>query len=310
MVKKTESVIMIDLTQFNKDLATLGIKVTYTMVVYIGDTYRIITSKGEEIGGSREDKEKIIAHLLSKQPFLPITGEEMNHGYLFIETGLAADVMEKLKILLRSISFSMDKYMLEERMQSCSLGILDSAVNAIEAKDVYTKGHSDRVAGLAQLIAERMDLPYSEKEVAQAGLLHDIGKIGISERILTKPGSLTDEEYQIIKSHPEKGAQILEPLVMFKKSAAAVRHHHERYDGKGYPDGLAGEEIPLLARVIAVSDAFDAMTSDRPYRKAFSYDIARQKILSASGTQFDPAVVEAFNSIEEKKISSVIGLRG
>lgn len=186
-------------------------------------------------------------------------------------------------------------------MQSCSLGILDSAVNAIEAKDVYTKGHSDRVAGLAQLIAERMDLPYSEKEVAQAGLLHDIGKIGISERILTKPGSLTDEEYQIIKSHPEKGAQILEPLVMFKKSAAAVRHHHERYDGKGYPDGLAGEEIPLLARVIAVSDAFDAMTSDRPYRKAFSYDIARQKILSASGTQFDPTVVEAFNSIEEKK---------
>ena len=133
--------------------------------------------------------------------------------------------------------------------------------------------------------------------IALAGLLHDIGKIGIPESILDKPGKLTKEEYEIVKRHPEIGAEILSSIRQFEEVVPAIRHHHERYDGRGYPDGLKGEEIPVMARIIAVADAFDAMLSKRPYRDALSLNSAVKELQRNKGSQFDPQIVDILLNI-------------
>ncbi|SHI94859.1 HD domain-containing phosphohydrolase [Desulfofundulus thermosubterraneus] len=174
---------------------------------------------------------------------------------------------------------------------------------ALEARDVYTKGHSVRVANWARACARVLGLDAGEQErVYLAGLLHDLGKIGVREDILLKPGPLTTEERKEMQSHPEVGARILEPARFPAAVIAAVRHHHEDYDGGGYPAGLVGEEIPLLARIIRVADTYDAMTSARPYRQAFTPRQAREELQRWAGRQFDPRVVEAFLQIPEDEM--------
>ena len=160
---------------------------------------------------------------------------------------------------------------------------------AIDAKDTYTKGHSSRVAEYSREIARR--LHYSEAaqyEIYIMGLLHDVGKIGVSDAVITKPGKLSDEEYEQIKSHPEKGSKILLSLEEMPKLTVGARWHHERYDGKGYPDGLKAQDIPEEARIIAVADAYDAMTSNRSYRRTMDQKTVREEIEKGKGTQFDP----------------------
>ena len=165
----------------------------------------------------------------------------------------------------------------------------------VDARDDYTRGHSDRVAALSVKIGRRMGLPEEQiRQIRLAGLFHDIGKVGIPDDVLKKPGRLTDEEFEIIKQHPEKGQQILEALSFFKGVAPIVRAHHERMDGKGYPDGLSGEEIPMEARIISISDAFDAMTSDRHYRKSRGVEAAAEEIRNNKGTQFDAQIADVF----------------
>ncbi|WP_211230111.1 HD-GYP domain-containing protein [Desulfovirgula thermocuniculi] len=169
---------------------------------------------------------------------------------------------------------------------------------AIGARDPYTMGHCEKVAEYARLIAEAMGL--GEKEISLAyicGIVHDVGKIGVPESILNKPGSLTKEEFAYITLHPEKGASILSHISWLEDVVPVVLAHHERYDGGGYPMGLKGEEIPLLSRILAVADAFDAMTSDRSYRKALPLPVAVQELKRHAGKQFDPQVVEAFLEI-------------
>lgn len=169
---------------------------------------------------------------------------------------------------------------------------------AIGARDPYTMGHCEKVAEYARLIAEAMGL--GEKEVTLAyicGIVHDVGKIGVPESILNKPGSLTKEEFSYITLHPEKGASILSHISWLEDVVPVVLAHHERYDGGGYPMGLKGEEIPLLSRILAVADAFDAMTSDRSYRKALPLSVAMEELRRHAGTQFDPRVVEVFLEI-------------
>lgn len=169
---------------------------------------------------------------------------------------------------------------------------------ALEAKDVYTRGHSLRVARWAQACARVLGLGVEEQEqVYLAGLLHDLGKIGVRESILLKPGRLDEEERKEIEWHPVIGARILEPARFPAVVIQAVRHHHEDYDGRGYPGGLVGEEIPLLARILRVADAYDAMTSARPYREALGAQEAREELRRYAGRQFDPQVVEAFLAI-------------
>ena len=172
---------------------------------------------------------------------------------------------------------------------------VNALAQAIEVKDVYTGGHGDRLGDLALAIAGRLGLPAEEKIwLKYAAALHDIGKIGVKETILTKNGKLTPEEYDEMKKHPAKGAEILREVKFLSPVVPIVYHHQEWYDGKGYPDGLAGDKIPIGSRIVAVLDAFDAMTTDRPYRKGLPLDVAVRELQRYSGIQFDPQVVEAF----------------
>jgi len=172
--------------------------------------------------------------------------------------------------------------------------IVDALSTAVDAKDPYTHGHSERVAHLAMAIAKTMGLTSDQQSILHIGAhLHDVGKIGIPDAVLRKPGRLTDEEYAIIKTHSMIGYTIVRKVRILHPIAAIVRSHHERMDGKGYPDGLRGEEIPIEARIVAVADSYDAMTSQRPYRICISSVEAVNEVKRCSGTQFDATVVEA-----------------
>ncbi|MDR2719110.1 MAG: HD-GYP domain-containing protein [Treponema sp.] len=169
---------------------------------------------------------------------------------------------------------------------------------ALEARDQYTAGHSRRVMEYSKSIGQRMKLDKQDiEDLKRSALLHDIGKIGIPDMILKKQTKLTDEEYATIKSHPETGAAILKFIKSFKHLVPAVYHHHEQFDGEGYPDGVKGKEIPLHARIIAIADTFDAMTSNRSYRKALSFRTALSELEKNKGIQFDPDIAEIFIGI-------------
>jgi response regulator RpfG family c-di-GMP phosphodiesterase len=175
---------------------------------------------------------------------------------------------------------------------------LQSLAAALDAKDPYTAGHSERVARWASMIGRRLSLPREEiEDIRAVSLLHDIGKIGLPERILNKPGRLDEEEMSMVRMHPIIGAQILEPLVSFARYVPIVRHHHEWFDGSGYPDGLGGSDLPLAVWVTALADAFDAMTSNRPYRKGQTLDFAFSELLGGMSRQFQPDCVRLFLEI-------------
>ena len=166
---------------------------------------------------------------------------------------------------------------------------------AIDAKSPWTAGHSERVTAMSLKIAQALGRSRSQLEVLHRGaLLHDVGKLGISVQLLDKPGKLEDHEFKEVKAHPSIGGRILEPISAFADIMPIVTDHHERWDGKGYPNGLAGEEIHINARILAVADTYDAMTSDRPYRKGRGTEAAVEEIWNQAGTQLDPRVVEAF----------------
>ena len=172
----------------------------------------------------------------------------------------------------------------------------------VETRDKETRGHSERVSSLGTALAEEMGMSASEVDLIRvAGLFHDIGKIGVPDAILLKNGSLTEEEFQEIKKHPAEGEKILDPYIPFKKILSIVRGHHERYDGKGYPDRLCGEEICLGARIIAVADSFDAMISNRTYRRGLGFDRTIEELNKGKNTQFDGQIVEALMRLIEKK---------
>ncbi|MFC1657004.1 HD domain-containing phosphohydrolase [Candidatus Moduliflexota bacterium] len=189
----------------------------------------------------------------------------------------------------------------DRNMRDLFLSTIKSLAAAIDAKDPYTRGHSDRVARFSLAIAREMNLDRRAVERVQiAALLHDVGKIGIDDAVLRKPERLTDEEYAIIKRHPAMGANIMGPIKQLKDIIPGMRHHHEALDGSGYPDGLAGGEIPLVARIIAVADTFDAMTSDRLYQKAMDDDFVIKTLIRLSGARYDPKIVQAFIAAHSK----------
>jgi len=184
-----------------------------------------------------------------------------------------------------------------QRVLEDNLALTKVLSNALDSRDSYTMHHSKNVAKYAMQIAEKMNLPHYLCEVIHiGGLLHDIGKIGIPEHILTKPGKLTEQEYKLIKTHTTKGFEIIKHVRHYKNSGILdiVLYHHERFDGKGYPKGLNGEEIPLVARIVAVADSFDAMSSKRVYRKELQLETILEEIKDNKGKQFDPLVVDAF----------------
>lgn len=196
-----------------------------------------------------------------------------------------------------------DALALRERTYDATLTALTSA---LDFRDNETGGHSDRVVGYMELLLEQMEIRGTELAMLRRGaLLHDIGKIGVPDNVLRKPTALSEAEWAVMKRHPEFGAKIISGIPFLEEVARIVRHHHERWDGMGYPDGLKGDRIPLGARIFAVGDSFDAMTSDRPYRRALLIDAAREEIRRCAGTQFDPSVVTAFMSIPVAKLAAI-----
>lgn len=188
-----------------------------------------------------------------------------------------------------------------EKLERISMQIVTALSGAVDAKDTYTNGHSLRVAEYSREIARRAGLSREmQNDIYMMGLLHDVGKIGVPDAIINKPAHLTEEEFAVIRNHPVMGARILKNIRDFPKLITGARWHHERYDGKGYPDGIAGEEIPLEARIIAIADAYDAMSSRRSYRDVLSQDVVRSEIEKGKGTQFDPEMTEiALGMIDE-----------
>jgi putative two-component system response regulator len=175
------------------------------------------------------------------------------------------------------------------------LATVEALGTALETRDVETAGHCARVSAIALELARGVEYPEDELPTLQLGaVLHDVGKIGVPDAILRKPGSLTDDEWVIMKQHPEMGERMLRGIRFLRRAVAIVRSHHERWDGRGYPDGLAGADIPLGARIFVVADSVDAMTSDRPYRAALSWEQAYEEVRRGRGSQFDPLVVESF----------------
>jgi putative nucleotidyltransferase with HDIG domain len=203
------------------------------------------------------------------------------------------------KELLKSLEFKVNEK--TEELKGIYFSVLSSLAQAMEKKDIGTYGHCRRVSYCSRLIAAVLGFSDEGREDLKAiAMLHDIGKIGISDFILGKKGPLTDEEFQIIRSHPQNGVEILKPLKQFESILPAILHHHENYDGSGYPHGLAGEDIPLNARIIAVADTYDAIISSRPYRSGASHDCAIDELVSCSGGQFDPQIVKAFVEVDKK----------
>jgi response regulator RpfG family c-di-GMP phosphodiesterase len=203
-----------------------------------------------------------------------------------------------LNFLLEKASFSIENLALYENIYENLFSTLYAFVETIEARDPYTKQHSASVSGYAMSIARENGC--SQEEITKleiSGNLHDIGKIGIPDSILLKPGKLTDDEYEIIKKHPVIGSNIIGHLGMWTDEQDIIRHHHERFDGRGYPDRLKGKEIPFLARILSVADVYDALTTDRSYRYRMSKKVAAEMIKENSGTQFDPEIVDIFYNL-------------
>lgn len=210
--------------------------------------------------------------------------------FAYAYTGIEVVILLFGPLLLARYSFKLYLNMKNNFMET-----IQALSAAIEQKDPYTQGHSQRVCDLAEKLGQELKLrTYELEQLRYAAILHDIGKIGIPESILNKPGSLTREEFDQIKNHPLMGVNILQKIDFLKEVTLIMQNHHEYYDGSGYPEGKAGDRIPFLSRIITLADAYDAMTSDRPYRAALSPEHAIEEIQDKSGSQFDPQVVRAF----------------
>ena len=193
-----------------------------------------------------------------------------------------------------------------QKLEKAYLESIQTLRYTVEAKDPYTRGHSDRVAEYSELIGKYLNLSEDDLHILKiGGLFHDIGKIGIPDSILLKESKLDDNEYSQIKNHPMIGVHMLGDANIFKDIIPMVKHHHERFDGRGYPSQLAGEDIPLIARIAAVADTFDAMTSKMSYRNALPLDVVKEEIKRCSGTQFDPKLAELFLEILDNNFDEI-----
>lgn len=199
----------------------------------------------------------------------------------------------------------------EEQVTALRSSVICAFNQLLDLKDLNTGVHSTRLAEWGMRVGQELGLEESQlQNLEVAALLHDIGKVGIPDSILRKPGKLDDDEYALMKKHPEYGWAVLRMLPGFERAALDILHHHESYDGKGYPAGLRETEIPIVSRIVSVIDAFDAMVSSRPYRKGLPYEEAVRRLILASGTQFDPVVVQCFLSFAQSEMATVFAAAG
>lgn len=233
---------------------------------------------------------------------VPIINKGELKGAISIETAIgrifSEDDLEFMLVLSNQAAIAIDNAQLCNHLQKSYFDTISALANAVEAKDPYTLGHSERVTQYSITIAEQMNLTDKQIQIIQySAILHDVGKIGISGNILNKVGRLSFEEYCAIKQHSVIGENIIKRVDFLQETRPIIRGHQEHYDGSGYPDGLVADEIPLLARILSVADVFDALITDRPYRKAYSYNEAINIIKDSSGKYFDPNIVNVFLEI-------------
>lgn len=238
---------------------------------------------------------------------VPLQRQDQVLGCLFGLDKRGGDFNSMDSKLLNSIANESAIYLenlkLFEDAHGLMMGLLHALTSAVDAKDTYTCGHTERVALISRMLAREIGMPEIEVErIYMAGLLHDVGKIGVPEAVLQKAGKLTPEEFDLMKKHSQVGARILQDIKQIADVIPGVLYHHERYDGKGYPAGLAGEAIPLVGRIICLADCFDAMTSSRTYRKALPLEVALTEIRRCAGTQFDPVLAEHFLKIDLEQV--------
>ncbi|MBI1367434.1 MAG: HD domain-containing protein [Planctomycetes bacterium] len=251
-------------------------------------------SMGIEALAAIADRMLIVPILVEGRPLAVLFGADKLDG-----SELSSVDSKLVTSTAQNIGIFLENAMLYEDMQDMFMGTLHALVSSIDAKDSYTCGHSERVAWLSRQLAEAAGLdPYTVERVYLSGLIHDVGKIGVPEAVLCKPGKLTNEEFDMIKTHPEIGVRILKDIRQMQDLLPGVLHHHERWDGRGYPYKLAGQDIPLFGRLICLADSFDAMSSTRTYRNALPLEKVLQEIERCAGAQFDPELAKVFVKLD------------
>ncbi|MFA6412074.1 MAG: HD domain-containing phosphohydrolase [Syntrophales bacterium] len=274
---------------FNSKLTILSLKYLYHQVVEKGDALMIHSQDHPFVAPSLicsplmiRDKTFGVLSIRKKKDRGPFAQKDLNY----------------LVSLCKRASLNLENKMLYESLYVNVLDTFKALIASIQVRDQYTEDHSLRVTKFAVRLAREMGCTTGEIESLKiAGSLHDLGKVAIPDNVLLKPDRLTNEEYEIVKQHPDTGERILKPVAIFERERTIIRHHHERWDGRGYPAGLSGEDIPILARILAMTDTFDAITNNRPYRQAQSVEAAVAEIKKNRGTQFDPLVTDHFLKI-------------
>ena len=283
---------------FTKDENTIGWVVKNKKPLYIRNLEK----------DKRFSKKEAINYKIIQLLMVPIIIDGEVKGVINLDNigkiRFSRDIINLLRSFSEQAAVALHNAQLYQKIQDSYFEIVKALAQAIEAKDPYTHGHSARVMEYSLQIAQKLNLSEEEiKSLKYAAILHDIGKIGVRGYILNNPNGLTIEEYEEVKKHPAIGENIIQPIELLQPIRPLIRHHHEWYNGKGYPDGLSGENIPLGARILTVADAYDAMRSDRPYRKALSEEKAIQELKDGSGRQFDPQIVEVFLEILKQNLS-------
>ena len=271
-------------------LAIVTVLLAMAAAIGLGALYSVTLGSGQSLDGLVRDVQLTTAGIMTAEAALLWLVLKRAYGRTADQMGAQARALEA------ALTESESAY--DSTLRALSL--------ALDVRDRETEGHAQRVARYMDLLARELRSPKVDVRTLRRGaLLHDVGKIGIPDEILRKTGELDGSEWRIMKRHPAYGARILAGIPYLSGPAEIVRHHHERFDGSGYPDGLAGEDIPLGARIFALADALDAMTSDRPYRRAMSLENAISEIERCSGKQFDPVIVSAFLRIPIERLSAV-----
>ena len=286
-----------------------GVELLERTVAFSPDAMRILIVSSPEAAAEAELRPlgtifRFFARPFERRQLTGIVAEglklhrlEREQRELIKKLGAEYDKLKKREKLLDVVVRERTKELEESylKLKAANRQALLGLAEAIEAKDAYTKGHCGRVAAYALALAAEAGYPEEDMEALEfASFLHDIGKIGIRDAVLLKPGPLDEKEWEHMRTHPIKGYEIASQIDMLKPSMPCIRNHHERWDGKGYPDGLAGEAIPLSARIVAIADAYDAMATDRPYKKALPIEECERLLRKHAGTMYDPNLIEIF----------------
>lgn len=304
---------LLGMTSGNTTISPENFKISTSIALKAAETQEPILTLNAESDPRFMKNKSIMCHGIKQVLCAPMVYNNKSEGIIYVEnshsTSPAFSQFHKdlIEILANQSAVALVNARLYNRINKLYLSTIETLAAALEFKDTYTRGHSKRVQKYSIAIANEMGLDKKTVETLQyASLLHDIGKIGIEDKILNKNKKLNDSEFKKIRLHVSMGAEMIEPIKLLLDKVPAVKHHHERWDGNGYPDKLRGEKIPLAARIIAVADTFDAMTSKRPYRDAMTIQDAKKEIINNSGTQFDPSIVEIFERICDKKFLEIL----